>query len=136
MALTTNRDETMSHRILVVDDDILVLEALQELLTSSGYEVRVATRGQEALEMLDQQEFDLLILDVVMPKMTGFDVCKEVRKRGDEMSKVKIILLTAKTEPKDVKVKEKYGCDLYLTKPIDAGKLKELIRDTLEGSIE
>ncbi|NVL91653.1 MAG: response regulator [Desulfobacterales bacterium] len=136
MALTTNRDETMSHRILVVDDDILVLEALQELLTSSGYEVRVATRGQEALEMLDQQEFDLLILDVVMPKMTGLDVCKEVRKRGDEMSKVKIILLTAKTEPKDVKVKEKYGCDLYLTKPIDAGKLKELIRDTLEGSIE
>ena len=136
MALTRNRERTMSHRILVVDDDILVLEALQELLTSSGYEVKVATRGQEALEILDQEEFDLLILDVVMPKMTGFDVCKEVRKRGDEMSKVKIILLTAKTEPKDVKVEEEYGCDLYLTKPIDPGELKELIRDTLEGSIE
>jgi len=124
----------MSHKILVVDDDILVLEALEELLTASGYVVRVAARGQEALEMLDRERFDLLILDVVMPKMTGFDLCREVRKRDDEMSKVKIIMLTAKTEEKDVKIQEKYGCDLYLTKPIDPGRLKELIRETLEDS--
>ena len=124
----------MSHKILVVDDDILVLEALKELLKSSGHQVRVATRGQEALEILDQERFDLLILDVVMPKMTGFDVCCEVRKRDDEMSKVKIIMLTAKTDERDVKTGEKYGCNLYLTKPIDPGRLKELIRDTLEGT--
>jgi len=122
----------MSHKILVVDDDILVLEALQELLTSSGYEVRCATRGQEALQLLDKERFDLLILDVVMPKMTGFDVCREVRKRDDEMGKVKIIMLTAKTEPEDVKVEEEYDCDLYITKPIDPGRLVELIRDTLK----
>jgi len=122
----------MSHKILVVDDDILVLEALQELLTSSGYEVRVAARGQEALEILDKERFDLLILDVVIPKMTGFDVCREVRERDDEMSKVKIIMLTAKTEEKDSKIEEKYGCDLYLTKPIDPGRLKVLIRETLQ----
>ena len=126
----------MSHKILVVDDDILVLEALEELLTASGYVVRVAARGQEALEILDKEHFDLLILDVVMPKMTGFDVCKEVRERDDEMSKVKIIMLTAKTEEKDSKIEEKYGCDLYLTKPIDPGRLKELIRETLENSGE
>jgi DNA-binding response OmpR family regulator len=124
----------MSHKILVVDDDILVLEALEELLTASGYVVRVAARGQEALEMLDRERFDLLILDVVMPKMTGLDLCREVRKRDDEMSKVKIIMLTAKTEEKDVEIQEKYGCDLYLTKPIDPGRLKELIRETLEDS--
>jgi len=124
----------MSHKILVVDDDILVLEALEELLKSSGYEVRVATRGQEALEVLDQEHFDLLILDVVMPKMTGFDVCCEVRKRGDGMGKVKIIMLTAKSEEMDVKMGEKYGYDLYLTKPIDPDRLKELIRNTLEDS--
>jgi len=122
----------MSHKILVVDDDILVLEALQELLTSSGYEVRCATRGQEALQLLDKERFDLLILDVIMPKMTGFDVCREVRKRDDEMGKVKIIMLTAKTEPEDVKVEEEYDCNLYLTKPIDPGRLTELIRDTLQ----
>ena len=124
----------MSHKILVVDDDILVLEALEELLTASGYVVRVAARGQEALEMLDRERFDLLLLDVVMPKMTGLDLCREVRKRDDEMSKVKIIMLTAKTEEKDVEIQEKYGCDLYLTKPIDPGRLKELIRETLEDS--
>ena len=124
----------MSHKILIVDDDILVLEALEELLTSSGYEVRVAARGQEALEILDKEHFDLLILDVVMPKMTGLDLCKEVRKRDDEMSKVKIIMLTAKTEERDPRTEEKYACDLYLTKPIDPGRLKQLIRDTLEDS--
>ncbi len=124
----------MSHKILVVDDDILVLEALDELLTASGYVVRVAARGQEALEMLDKERFDLLILDVVMPKMTGLDLCRDVRKRDDEMSKVKIIMLTAKTEEKDTRIEEKYGCDLYLTKPIDPGRLKELIRETLEDS--
>ena len=126
----------MAHRILVVDDDILVVEALKELLTSSGYEVRVATRGQEALEILDKERFDLLILDVVMPKMTGFDLCREVRKRDDEMSAVKIIMLTAKTEARDLQSEEQCGCELYLTKPIDPGRLKELIKNTLEDQAE
>ncbi|HUT72543.1 MAG TPA: response regulator [Desulfatiglandales bacterium] len=126
----------MAHRILVVDDDILVVEALKELLTSSGYEVRVATRGQEALEILDKERFGLLILDVVMPKMTGFDLCREVRKRDDEMSTVKIIMLTAKTEARDLQSEEQCGCELYLTKPIDPGRLKELIKNTLEDQAE
>jgi len=124
----------MSNKILVVDDDILVLEALEELLKSSGYEVRVATRGQEALEILEKEHFDLLILDVVMPKMTGFDVCCEVRKRDDTMSTVKIIMLTAKTDARSDEIRKECGCDLYLTKPIDPDKLMELIRNTLEGS--
>ena len=121
----------MSQRILVVDDDILVVEALHELLTASGYEVSMATRGQDALDLLDREHFDLLILDVVMPKMTGFDVCMEVRKRDDEKSKVKIIMLSAKDEPTDFSVGEKYGCSLYLTKPLDPGRLKELIAEAL-----
>ena len=124
----------MSHKILVVDDDILVLEALEELLKFSGYEVRIATRGQEALEILEKEHFDLLILDVVMPKMTGFDVCREVRKRDDEMSTVKIIMLTARTEARSAEIRTECGCDLYLTKPIDPDRLKGLIRDTLEDS--
>ena len=124
----------MSHKILVVDDDILVLEALEELLKSSGYEVRVATRGQEALEIVEKEHFDLLILDVVMPKMTGFDVCREVRKRDDEMSTVKIIMLTAKTDARSAEIRKECGCDLYLTKPIDPERLKGLIRNTLEDS--
>lgn len=122
----------MSHKILVVDDDILVVEALRGLLSASGYKVEVATRGQEALDILKRESFDLLILDVVMPKMTGFDVCCEVRNRDDVMGNVKIIMLTAKTERGNLEIDEKCGCDLYLPKPIDPGKLKQLIKELLE----
>jgi DNA-binding response OmpR family regulator len=124
----------MPRKILVVDDDILVLEALRELLVADGYEVTTATRGQEALEVMEREHFDLLVLDVVMPKMTGFDVCREIRTWDDERSRVKIIMLTAKTDPKDLEIGEEAGCDLYLTKPIDPRKLKELIRGTLGDS--
>jgi DNA-binding response OmpR family regulator len=121
----------MPRKILVVDDDILVLEALRELLVADGYEVATATRGQEALETMEREHFDLVVLDVVMPKMTGFDVCRQIRTRDDEKSRVKIIVLTAKTDPRDLEIGQELGCDLYLTKPIDPGKLKELIRGTL-----
>ena len=121
----------MPRKILVVDDDILVLDALRELLIADGYEVTTATRGQEALEVMEREPFDLVVLDVVMPKMTGFDVCRQIRTWDDEKSRVKIIMLTAKTDPRDLEIGEEAGCDLYLTKPIDPRKLKELIRGIL-----
>ena len=124
----------MPRKILVVDDDILVLAALRELLVADGYEVTTATRGQEALEVMEREHFDLVVLDVVMPKMTGFDVCRQIRTWDDEKSKVKIIMLTAKTDPRDFEIGEQCGCDLYLTKPIDPRELKELIRSTLGDS--
>jgi len=122
----------MPHKILVVDDDILVLVALRELLVADGYEVMTATRGQEALEILQREHADLVVLDVIMPKMTGFDVCRQIRALEDEKSRVKIIMLTAKTDPRDQEIGEEAGSDLYLTKPIDPRKLKELIHSTLE----
>jgi len=121
----------MPHKILVVDDDILVLDALRELLVVDGYEVKTATRGQEALEIMDREHFDLVVLDVVMPKMTGFDVCRQIRAWDDERSRVKIIMLSAKADPKNLEIGEQAVYDLYLTKPIDPRKLTELIRRTL-----
>jgi len=121
----------MPHKILVVDDDILVLDALRELFVADGYEVMTATRGQEALEILQREHVDLVVLDVIMPKMTGFDVCRQIRAREDEKSGVKIIMLTAKTDPRDQEIGGEAGWDLYLTKPIDPRKLKELIHSTL-----
>jgi DNA-binding response OmpR family regulator len=121
----------MPHKILVVDDDILVLDALRELLYADGYEVLTATRGQEALDILQREYIDLVVLDVIMPKMTGFDVCRQIRARDDEKSRVKIIMLTAKTDPGDQEIGEQAGCDLYLTKPVDPRTLKELIHSTL-----
>jgi len=121
----------MPHRILVVDDDILVLDALRELLYADGYEVLTATRGQEALDILQREHVDLVLLDVIMPKMTGFDVCRQIRSWEDKKSRVKIIILTAKTDQGDQVIGEEAGYDLYLTKPIDPRKLKELIHSTL-----
>jgi DNA-binding response OmpR family regulator len=121
----------MAHRILVVDDDILVLDALRELLVADGYEVLTATRGHEALEILEHEHIDLVVLDVIMPKMTGFDVCRQIRARQDEKRGTKIIMLTAKTDPRDQEIGKEAGSDLYLTKPIDPGELKELVRTTL-----
>jgi len=121
----------MPRKILVVDDDILVLDALRELFVADGYEVLTATRGNEALEILEQEHVDLVVLDVVMPKMTGFDVCRQIRARHDEKHGVKIIMLTAKTDPRDQEIGKEAGSDLYLTKPIDPRKLKELIHSIL-----
>lgn len=126
-----SKEERMPQKILVVDDDILVLRALQDLLVAEGYEVATSTRGQEALEILEQEYFDLIILDVVMPKMTGFDVCRAIRAREDEKQNIKIIMLTAKTDSRDLDLGEESGCDLYITKPIDPGKLKQIIHGTL-----
>jgi DNA-binding response OmpR family regulator len=126
-----SREERMPHKILVVDDDILVLNALEALLVADGYEVTTSTRGHEALEILEREPFDLVILDVVMPKMTGFDVCREIRARKDENSRAKIIILTAKTDPRDLEIGEEAGCDRYITKPIDPNELKEVIHSTL-----
>lgn len=121
----------MPRRILIVDDDILVLDALRELLVADGYEVLTAARGQEALDILQREHVDLVILDVIMPKMTGLDVCRQVRTWKDEKSRVKIIMLSAKSEPGKQTIGEEAEYDLYLTKPIDPLRLKELIHSTL-----
>ena len=122
----------MPRKILIVDDDVLMIEALDDLFTSEGYEVRTAHRGQDALKILQHEKFDLLILDVVMPKITGFEICAQVRKRKDKMRKVKIVMLTAKSRSKDPEVDE-CGYDLFLTKPIDPGKLIKIIKKILEN---
>ncbi len=72
----------MAKSILIVDDDELVLIALRELLKSENYEVQTFSRGSEALKKLDEDDFDLLILDIIMPEMDGFELCKLIRKKS------------------------------------------------------
>ena len=71
----------MAKRILIVDDDEMVLMALDELLKPEGYEVHAVSSGTKALEILDQGDFDLLMLDIIMPEMDGFHLCKKIRER-------------------------------------------------------
>ncbi|MFH0812446.1 MAG: response regulator, partial [Pseudomonadota bacterium] len=88
----------MAKKILVVDDDDLVLTALEILLAPSGYDVTTAFDGRDALEKINKGTFDLLILDIIMPGMNGFELCKKIR-GNEQFRTVPIIMLTAKSSP-------------------------------------
>ena len=120
----------MVKRILVVDDDEMVLMALDELLKPEGYEVRTFSRGKEALQSLDQEEYDLLMLDIIMPEMDGIELCKQIREREDCREKP-IVFLTAKSREEDKIQCLEAGANLSLSKPISPDKLLKIISDTL-----
>lgn len=120
----------MAKKILVVDDDELVLIAVEELLSSGNHEVTTAPGGKEALESVDAGRFDLVMLDVIMPEMDGYTLCKEIRGR-EEYAEVPIIFLTAKSAEEDRKRGEEVGASLYLPKPISPRRLMELVERAL-----
>src|ERR1700735_1750201 len=106
--------------ILVVEDEESFVEALVVGLKREGFLVKVATDGAEALEMFDQVHPDLVLLDVWLPRMSGIDVCREIRTR----SRVPIIMVTAKSSEIDTVVGLEVGADDYVTKPY---RLRELV---------
>ena len=121
----------MTLRILVVDDDELVLIALEELLSPCGYEVVTVINAQKALEKLAEDEFDLLILDIIMPGMDGFELCQKIRERKRYQT-VPIIMLTAKSSPDDKQKGIDAGANLFLPKPIAPQRLIDLVKSSLE----
>ena len=114
-------------RILVVEDEELLLELLTKTLQTSGYEVLTARNGVEALELATENEVDLILLDVMMPRMNGFTFCEEVRKLSD----VPIIMLTALNRPDDVARGLQLGADEYITKPFSFRELNVRIQSIL-----
>jgi DNA-binding response OmpR family regulator len=118
----------MAKHILLVDDDELVLIALRELLKFENYEVQTFSRGSEALKKLDEEDFDLLILDISMPEMDGFELCKMIRKKNNYKDKP-IMFLTAKDQEKDKKQGLEVGATFFISKPILPQKLLASIAD-------
>ncbi|MEZ4710555.1 MAG: response regulator transcription factor [Caldilineaceae bacterium] len=114
-------------RILVVEDEDLLLELLTRTLQTSGYEVLTAKNGIDALELAIENEVDLILLDVMMPRMNGFTFCEEVRKLSD----VPIIMLTALNRPDDVARGLQLGADEYITKPFSFRELNVRIQSIL-----
>ena len=108
-------------RILVVDDELPMRVALSECLQSEGYRVREASDGEAALEIVFSEEFDLVLLDVMMPEIDGFTACAEMRKRG---VKIPVLMLTARGMVDDRVKGLDSGADDYLVKPFS---LKELL---------
>ena len=120
----------MAKRILVVDDDELVRIALNELLKPEGYVVNTVSGGSEALEKLDQDGYDLLMLDIIMPEMDGFELCKQIRKM-DRYKETPIVFLTAKSRDEDRAAGIEAGANLFLSKPISPDKLLGIVSDTI-----
>jgi len=120
----------MRKRILVVDDDEMVLMALGELLRPEGYDVDTVMRGQEAIEKLHESNYDLLILDIIMPEMDGFELCRRIRQMT-VYEEIPIVFLTAKSRDEDRIFGLEVGANLFLSKPISPDKLLGIVSDTI-----
>lgn len=117
-------------KILVVDDEKLLVKGIKFNLENDGYEVVAAYDGEEAVSLAKEQEFDLIILDLMMPKVTGLEACMMIR----EFSNVPIIMLTAKGEDMDKLIGFEHGTDDYITKPFNILELKARVRALLRRS--
>ena len=107
-------------RILLVEDEPGIVLTLSDRLTREGYAVDSAADGESGLERASKEPFDLLLLDLMLPRMSGFDVCRELRKRGIETP---VIMLTARGQVVDKVVGLKLGADDYVTKPFEMAEL-------------
>jgi len=122
--------ETMANRILVVDDEKNIIKGIKFSLEQDGIEVSVAYDGEEALAAARDGNFDLIVLDVMLPKLDGLEVCQSIR----EFSDTPIIMLTAKSEDMDKIMGLEYGADDYITKPFNILELKARIKAILRRS--
>lgn len=117
----------MPRRILLVDDEPLIIKGLKFSLEQDGYQTDTAYDGEEALQKAETQPFDLIILDVMLPRMSGTEVCQRIREHSD----VPIIMLTAKGEDMDKILGLEYGADDYMTKPFNILELKARVKSIL-----
>ncbi len=111
-------------KVLVVDDEKLIVKGIKFSLEQDGMDVDVAYDGEEALSMAQRYEYDVVLLDIMLPKMDGFEVCKAIR----EFSNMPIIMLTAKGGDMDKILGLEYGADDYITKPFNILEVKARIR--------
>ena len=114
----------MAKKVLVVDDDNLIVKGIVFSLDQDGMEVSCSYDGEEALEAAKNTEFDIILLDIMLPKLTGLEVCQQIR----EFSNVPIIMLTAKDNDMDKIMGLEYGADDYITKPFNILEVKARIK--------
>lgn len=126
----------MAQRILIVDDEKLIVKGIRFSLEQDGMEVDCAYDGEEALRLAGENAYDMILLDVMLPKMTGFEVCQQIR----GFSNVPIVMLTAKGDDMDKILGLDYGADDYITKPFNIlevkARIKAIIRRTSRRASE
>ena len=130
-AASNEKTEKGTKRILIVDDEEGIVKVVKMYLEHNRYEVITANDGQEGLRKAKTEKPDLIVLDLMLPKMDGYKVCGLLKKDA-RYTKTPVILFTARAQEKDVKLGEEVGADAYITKPFEPevllSKIEELIR--------
>jgi DNA-binding response OmpR family regulator len=122
----------VASKVLIVDDEPNIVLSLEFLMKQQGYETRVARDGEEALAEVERFRPDLVLLDVMLPRRDGFEVCQ--RLRADGWSDLKILMLTAKGRDVEIEKGLALGADGYVTKPFSTAELVARVADLLEGA--
>lgn len=123
----------MSKKILIVDDDTGIMVALQFLLEQNGYDTLIAFSGEDAMEVVERHHPDLILLDVLLPVVDGFEVCQRVRENPD-FKDIRIVLVTALGSEAHVVKGLDLGADAYVVKPFSNAALMAKVRELLECS--
>ncbi|MFA5087849.1 MAG: response regulator [Candidatus Omnitrophota bacterium] len=121
---------TKAKRILVVDDDPVIIKLVETRLRAKGYEVMTSSEAPSGLEKALKQKPDLVILDVMMPIVNGYNFCR-LLKTQEEFKKIPVVLLTSRAGGEDRKIGEEVGANAYLTKPFDMDDLQAKIKELL-----
>lgn len=121
----------MEKKVFVAEDEAALRFLLSETLVHEGYQVEESADGQEAVEKLQIETYDLIILDYMMPEKTGVEVCSWLRKTSNPNQQTPVILLTAKAQEKDRQMALKSGVNAYITKPFSPLKLLEVMEEVL-----
>jgi two-component system alkaline phosphatase synthesis response regulator PhoP len=124
-----------NEKILVIDDELHIVELLKYNLETNGYKVIYALNGKDGLDLAIEKKPDLILLDIMLPEMDGFDVCKEIKKR-QHIDNIPIIMLTAKSEEFDKILGLELGADDYVTKPFSVRELLARIKVVLRRNVK
>jgi DNA-binding response OmpR family regulator len=120
----------MSASVLIADDDASILRALRFLMQREGHDVRTAADGEQALAEIERQRPDVVLLDLMMPKGNGYEVCRMLR-ANRSYDDVRIVMLTAKGREADQRVGMALGADAYITKPFAIAEVTACVKDVL-----
>jgi DNA-binding response OmpR family regulator len=123
----------MGARILIAEDEPNIVASLEFLLQKEDYEVRVARNGEEALELVERFRPDLVLLDVMMPLRSGFDVCRKIRE-NPALRRIKIVMLSARGRDVEREQGLALGADAYVTKPFSTKELLAKVSELLPGN--
>ncbi len=118
----------MGKKVVLIEDERNIIEAISFILTRDGWEVKTHSNGHDAVEAVRERRPDLVILDVMLPGKSGFDILQEIRD-DDELSDTPVLMLTARGQEKDREMAERAGASRFMTKPFANAEVLEAVRD-------